>query len=362
MKADDITQLRLRIQHLSAPAFSNPADLVEYMGAVQAQDYTGAKWAVGQRLMGGTDQLIEKSFTNGDIIRTHVMRPTWHFVSPKDIRWMLELTAPRVQMLTAFHHRQFKLDKDKFLKCEKALIKALGGGKQLMRNEVEQALQNAGIETNEQRFIHIMMQMELIGLVCSGGRQGKQFTYALLDERVPVTNNIERNEALAALAERYFTSHGPATLKDYVWWSGLTVADAKKGLEIVKNKLANLVFDGNTYWYSEPASDSKSKSSSCLLLPNYDEYVVGYKDRGTTIKSSDINKADPRGTIFNNTILINGRIIGIWKHNFRSDKVMLEIIPFNPLTKVNEAAIRSAAKRYTRFLGLKNFELQPAGK
>jgi len=354
--AFNIPQLRLQNQHLADPVFKNPADIVRYMGAIQAQDYAGVVWAIGQRLQGASQNIIEKAFTDGDIIRTHVMRPTWHFVSPHDIRWMLELTAPRIQAIAGTRHRQLSLDKDIFLQCEKALVNALSGGQQLARADLGDVLQKAGINTDEQRFIHIMMQMELIGLVCSGGRQGKQFTYSLLEERVPKTKTISRDEALATLAQRYFTAHGPATLQDYAWWSCLTVTDAKAGLEMIKAQLVSHIFEGSTYWFAE-SSQTPTKSNAAFLLPNYDEYIVSYKDRSAAIKSADIDKADPRGTIFNNTIVVNGRIMGTWKRGFRKNTMMISISPFAKLSKANNAAITAAAKRYTKFLGLKDFEL-----
>jgi hypothetical protein len=356
MTVADIRERRLLNQHLASPIFTNPADVVYHMGAIQAQDYAGAKWAIAERLQGATDTLIEKAFTDGDIIRTHVMRPTWHFVHPKDIRWMLELTSARVQATASTYHKQFQLDHKVFLICEKALSQAMAG-KQLMRDEVADVLQQAGIATNELRFIHIMMQMELIGLVCSGGRQGKQFTYALLDERVPATKAIDRQGALAALTERYFTSHGPATLQDYVWWSGLTVVDAKAGLEMMKDKLISEISDRTIFWFTERLDVPESKTPTVFLLPNYDEYIVSYKDRSATIESTDINKADPRGTIFNHTIIINGRISAIWKRTIATNKIDIQIIPFKPLSKVNQSAITSAAKRYAKFLGVKNINL-----
>lgn len=355
MTGFNILQQRLQNQHLVSPVFKDPADIVKYMGAIQAQDYAGAKWAIAQRLQGATDDIIEKAFTSGDIIRTHLMRPTWHFVSPQDIRWMMALTAPRVLALIAFRQRYLELNNNIFFLCEKVISAALQGGKQLARKELVSILQRAGIVTDEQRFIHIMMQMELISLVCSGGRQGKQFTYALLDERVPLVKTIDRNEALATLAERYFTAHGPATLQDFVWWSGLSVTDAKAGLEMIRHKLASEVAEGNTYWFAEQHYDSKSKPDVAYLLSNYDEYTVSYKDRSAVIAVKDIDKADPRGTIFNYTILINGRIVGIWKRSFRKNSVVLEIMPFNPLSKTNNTAIAAAAKRYTKFLGMKDF-------
>ncbi|HEY9001162.1 MAG TPA: winged helix DNA-binding domain-containing protein [Mucilaginibacter sp.] len=357
MTIAEIRELRLLNQHLASPVFTQPADLVYYMGAIQSQDYAGAKWAIAQRLKGATDKTIEDAFTNGDIIRTHVMRPTWHFVHPKDVRWVIQLTAPRVMTIAGTQHRQHQLDHIVFSKSEKAILKVIEGGKQLTRDEIAEALEQAGVATNEQRFIHIMMQMELIGLVCSGGRKGKQFTYALLDERVPATKPFDKQEALVALAERYFTSHGPATLQDYVWWSGLTVIDAKAGLEAIKHKLTSAELNGNIYWFAEQQNLSKSKSPATFLLPNYDEYIVSYKDRSATIAASDVNKADPRGTIFNHTIVVNGKVIGIWKRFIGKSKVDIELIPFQPLSKANQTAIEAAAKRYAKFLQLKDFTI-----
>lgn len=357
MTVSDIRELRLINQHLGSPRFTQPADLVYYMGAVQAQDYAGAKWAIAQRLKGASDKTIEDVFTNGDIIRTHVMRPTWHFVHPRDVRWMIQLTAPRVMTIAGTQHRQHQLDHIVFSKSEKAILQAMEGGKQLTRNEIADALEQAGVATDEQRFIHIMMQMELIGLVCSGGRQGKQFTYALLDERVPATQPFDKQEALVALAGRYFTAHGPATLQDYIWWSGLTVADAKTGFEAVKHKLTSAALNDNTYWFIGQENLTKSKSPSAFLLPNYDEYIVSYKDRSATISTADLNKADPRGTIFNHTVVVNGKIIGIWKRTIRKTKVDIELTPFQPLSKANNAAIATAAKRHAKFLGLKDFTM-----
>lgn len=357
MKAIDLTQQRLINQHLASPVYHDPAEIVYHMGAIQAQDFAGAKWAIAQRLQGATDAVIEKAFTDGDIIRTHVMRPTWHFVHPKDIRWMLELTAPRIQALAGFRHRQLKLDAPIFSKCEKTLTKVLSGNKQLSRDEIAAALQQAGIATDEQRFVHIMMQMELIGLVCSGGRQGKQFSYTLLDDRVPSVKPLDRQDALAVLAERYFISRGPATLQDYVWWSGLTVADAKAGLEMVKDKLISETLDKATYWFAKRSDVPKSKVPAALLLPNYDEYIISYKDRSAAINMAHINKADPRGTIFNHTVVINGRITATWKRSFTKNRVDIEVTPFSVLSKANHAAINAATKRYVKFLGLSDFKL-----
>jgi len=354
----DILSLRLRNQHLSQSQFSKPAEIVKWLGAVQAQDYAGAKWALGQRLKNCSDETIEKAFTIGDIIRTHVLRPTWHLVAPEDLRWMTELTSARIQGIAGTQYRQHQLDHAVFSTCEKTIQRTLEGGKQLMRNDIAAALQQAGVATDEQRFIHIMMQMELIGLVCSGGRVGKQFTYALVDERVAPTQPLSKDEALGILAERYFTAHGPATLQDFAWWSGLTVADAKAGLEMIKHNLINCDFEGAKYWLTQPADDVHGKSGKAYLLPNYDEYIVSYRDRSATIREKDVSQADPRGTIFNHTFVINGKIEGIWKRDLGKNKLSVEIIPFRSLSKAASGALEAAAGRYAKFLGLKTSELK----
>src|SRR5438270_2674002 len=227
----DIAQRRLHNQHITRRTLETPEALVEWLGAVQAQDYAAAKWALGLRLPGVTDDDIEQAFTGGTILRTHVMRPTWHFVSSADIRWLLALTAPRVHAANAYWYRRVGVDETTVGHSMDVLANALQGGKQLTRDELASALKLAGIVTEgEQRVTYIVMRAELDGLICSGARRGKQFTYALLAERAPHPRMLARDEALAELTMRYFMSHGPAAIRDFVWWSGLTAADAKAGL------------------------------------------------------------------------------------------------------------------------------------
>ena len=251
MTKRDIAQQRLHNQHITHRTFGKPGDVVEWLGAVQAQDFAAAKWAVGLRSCGMTDDDVEQAFADGAILRTHVMRPTWHFVSPADIRWILALTAPRVNAVNASWYRRLELDDALFSWSNAVLAKALQGGKQLIRAELVSVLKLAGIATDDLlRFTAIMMRAELDGIVCSGARRGRQFTYALLDERAPQARMLDRDEALAELARRYFTSHGPATLQDFVWWSGLTGADARAGLEMVTSQLMREVVDGQVYWFA----------------------------------------------------------------------------------------------------------------
>jgi hypothetical protein len=244
-----IAYQRLNNQLITHQKFEKADDVVNWLCAVQAQDYAAAKWALGLRVHNSTDTFIEQAFNNGTILRTHILRPTWHFVSPADIRWMLALTAPRVIATCAYYYRTLGLDDTVFDQCNRAMAKALQGGKHLTRAELASVLQQVGIATdNLQRLGQIIMRAELDGIICSGARRGKQFTYALLDERASQARILDREESLAELAGRYFMSHGPATQQDFVWWSGLTVADAKAGLGTITSQLMHEVIDSQTYW------------------------------------------------------------------------------------------------------------------
>lgn len=352
----DINLLRLQNQHLAEPQFTKPADIVRWLGAVQAQDYGGAVWAIGQRLKGATAESIEQAFNKGEIIRTHVLRPTWHFAAPEDARWMLDLTAKRIRMHTAARLRFLELNDAIFEKCTSIITRLLEGGKQLARTEIAAALKQGGVVTNEHSLIHITLELELQQLICSGGREGSQLTYALLDERVPKTKMLTRDEALVKLTQRYFSSHGPATLQDFAWWSGLTIEECKKGIEECKDGLKCIPDGANKYWFGAE-TEHTSKSPKALLLPNYDEYIVSYKDRSSTIDAKHIDKTDPRGTLFNNTLIINGKIVGTWKKAFKKDMVIIEVTPFKPLSKAALKAVNAAAKRYAKFLGMKGYQL-----
>src|SRR6266568_1460947 len=347
----DIAHQRLHNQLITQPMFEKPGDVVQWLGAVQAQDYAAAKWALGLRLQDVTDNDIEQAFADGAILRTHVMRPTWHFVSPADIRWVLALTAPRVNALNAQYYRRLELDDATFTRSNAALAKALRGGKQLTRSQLVPVLQQAGIATdNILRFTYIIMRAELDGIICSGARRGKQFTYALLDERAPQARTLDRDEALYELAGRYFTSHGPATLQDFVWWSGLTVADARTGLEMVTSQLMHEVIDSQTYWRSASTPPANDLSQIVYLLPNFDEYTVGYTDRSAIIDASDAEKFNTRGNVLNPIIVLNGRVVGTWKRTMNKDAVILTPSLFTPLNEAETRALDESANRYGTFL------------
>ena len=264
----NIAHQRLLNQQIALQTFQKPDEVVRWLGAVQAQDYAAAKWAVAQRTKGITDSAVDQALDKGEILRTHVMRPTWHFVAPEDIRWLLELTAPRVHSANAYQYRRLELDKTIFKRRNAALTKVLRDGQHLTRAELASVLQQAGIEVNDLlRVTYLILSAELDGILCSGARRGKQFTYALLDERVPTVKTLSREEALAELTRRYFTGHGPASEEDFVWWSGMTRADVRSGIEMVKQQLGHDVVNGRTYWFAASMTTAKVNRQAAYLLP-----------------------------------------------------------------------------------------------
>lgn len=349
----DILRYRLGNQQLIHSNFSHPEEVVSWLGAVQSQDYQAAIWALGLRLPHTTAEQIDQAFDEGKILRTHVMRPTWHFVHPSDIRWLLKLTAPRVHAISKYYYGRLDLDEKIFHQCTTILIKLLKGHHYLTRSEIATEFRKARIEAVTMRFAFIIIYAELEGIICSGPRRGKQFTYALLSERAPQAKELDRDEALAELTKRYFTSHGPATMKDFAWWSGLTAADAKKGLELNKNKLIHEEIDNKTFWLSPDATPAKDIEKTAYLLPNYDEYTIAYKDRSAFIDDNSAKGIDSRGNIiFNNSIVIDGKIVGGWRRVIQKGSIMLSWHAFRPLSPEEKQIFKNAAERYGEFLGM----------
>ena len=350
----DIPQYRLHNQLLSQSNLTEPGQVVSRLGAVQSQDYAGAKWALAIRKKDATsDSALDRAFNEGKILRTHILRPTWHFVDPQDICWMLALTAPRVHATNAFMYRQLELDRAILRKSYQVLEKALRDGKKLTRSELGSVFEKAGIVAEGQRLGYFMMAAELDGIICSGARRGKQFSYALLAERAPHAKTLERDEALAELTLRYFATRGPATLHDFTWWSGLTMADAKNGIEMVKSQFEREVLDGKTYWLDRSVSPIKAKSPSIHLLPNYDEYFIGFKDRSAIGKLvSPLRPEDNSVALNAHIVILDGQIAGGWRRTIKKDVVVIEWKPITELTERQLQGVLAAADRYGKFLGL----------
>ncbi len=354
MPRPDIARQRLINQGLVRPTSKTVADVVARLGAVQAQDYAASKWGIAQRSSGLTDAQMEKEIDNGSIVRTHVLRPTWHFVAAADIGWMLALTAPRVHAANAYWYRWLEVDDAVARRSRGVIEKALGEGKHLTRVELGHALTSAKIQiANPTRLACIVMRAELDGLICSGARRGKQFTYALLEERVARPAALERDTALFELARRYFTTRGPATVDDFAWWSGLTKADSKRGVEAAAAHLEHESIDGRSYWF--PAGERRVRISGLLvhLLPNFDEYFIGLKDRSALAERLKSSGVKPRTTLLVGYFLaINGQMVGGWRRTIVGRKVVVEPKPLVRLSAGERRAVEVAARKFGRFLEL----------
>ena len=351
MKTSDILKLRLYNSGLSNSPFKSAADVVSNSGAVQAQDFTAAKWALGLRIKNSTDEDIEKAFNDGTILRIHVMRPTWHFILPEDIRWMLQVTAPRVKSLLANYNRKLGLDDTLFARSNAAIVKALEGQTYLTRQELKAVVADRGIKTDVQRLAHIMTRAELDGLICSGPRRGKQFTYALLDERVGGSGRPYREQSPAELALRYFTSHGPAQLKDFSWWSGLTQKDAGAALDKIKSGLNTATLNEKTYWFCPYEEITIPDSPSALLLSVYDEYTIAYKDRSDVSEARYIERMISLGNALTAVIVLQGSVAGTWHKSMKENSVEIRLNAYRKLDVAEEEAVESEVARYGKFVG-----------
>jgi len=347
----DLTHQRLHNQFITRPTFQKPGDVVRWFGAVQAQDYLGALWAVGLRMENATEAGVEQAIADRAIVRTWPMRGTLHFVAPEDVKWMVKLLALRGAALRGkWLFDNFGLDEAEFARSKDALVNAMQGGKQLQRRNAYHVLEEAGISTAAQRGLHILGHMAREGLICFGPREGKQTTFVLVDEWVPQAKELERDEALAEISRRYFTSHGPATLQDFAWWSGLPVRDARAGLESVKSEFVQEVVDGKTYWLSPSTQTAEEASPTAHLLPAYDEYTVAYTDRSAVLDPAHAIEA--RGGILNPVIVVDGKAVGLWKRTYLKDSVAITLQPFSTLSDAEYQAIAEAANRFGRFLNM----------
>lgn len=353
MNPSDISALRLHNQQILSTNFKTTKELVGWIGAMQAQDYNQAKWAIGVRLPHLTEAQIESEFNSGEIIRTHLMRPTWHFVSANDIYWLLELTAKQIKSAMKSRNRDLGLTEAVFKKSQEILLKALEGNHSKTREELSKLLIQAGISTDKNRLSHILMEAEIDRIVCSGGIREKKQTYALLAERVPEKKTFSKEEALALLAKKYFTSHGPATLPDFIWWSGLPVADARKALEMNKSSLISEMIGADTYWFSDSINLPTSPPDSVFLLPAFDEYLISYKNRSAAITADHHTKAISNNGIFWPVIVVNGQISGLWKRTIKKDTVIIELDHFRPHNKKEIGLIEKAVESFGHFSGMK---------
>ncbi len=350
MIISDIIQHRLYNHHIYQHSFKKPDALVAWLGAVQAQDYTGAKWSVGLRLPSATAKEIEDAFSDKKIVRTWALRGTLHIISSSDVWWLLELLGPVVIGRNAALFRKQELDDSTFKKINAVIKKIMSGGNQFTRKELFAKLEEHKISTAGLRGSHILYKAALEKIICLGTLSGKQETYTLLEEWLPKPASISRDEALRELARRYFQSHGPATLQDFGWWSGLSAADSKIGFDLIKKALDHTIVEDKSYWFFQSEITTK-KQTQAILLQGYDEYFVGYKDRSIVLDQKHKKSVEP-GNGFSPVVIVDGQIKGTWRRTIKKDNVSIETNFFSPLNAAQKEAVVFAGEQYRAFLNM----------
>jgi Winged helix DNA-binding domain len=353
----DIARYRLVNQQIAVSKCQKPADVVSSLGAMQAQDYLGTLWAIGLRLPVATERDVELAIADRTIIRTWPLRGTLHFVAAADVHWLLELMAHRIISTANLRFERYGLDSAVLARIRKVLVKALQGSQQLTREEIYAVLERARISVEGQRGYHILWRMGVDRIICFGTRRGKQATFTLFDEWAPQVRKLDRDAALAELASRYFVGHGPATLQDFVWWSGLKVSDAKAGLAMAKSRLESLTVNDTVYWVSPETPSLSRRAPMVHLLPGFDEYLLGYRDRSASLDPTDAQKVQAGSNgVFLGTIVVNGTVAGTWKRELKKNGARITTNFFRPMTRAEEGALEKAISRYCGFVEPKALE------
>jgi Winged helix DNA-binding domain len=348
-----VAHRRLHNLRITSPTLESPEDVLRWLGAVQSQDYPGGKWGIGQRVTGITDATLDQAFAAGKLLRTHVLRPTWHFVLPDDIRWLLELTGPRILATNAHYSRQFGVH-DALADGQRVIAKALERGDHLTRKEIQAALHQAGISAHGLGLAYVLMHAELNAVICSGPLRGKQHTYALVEDRAPHAQRLGRDEALATLTRRYFRSHGPATPNDFAWWSSLTVTETRRGLEMLGSEIEHEAIDGQTYWFAPDEPPPRAPSPSLYLLQGYDEYFVGYSGESKAVLdlSNAARSQAQSSSAPTHVIVLDSQVVGRWQRQVDNAAVRIKTELYVPLDANGEAALAAQVDAYGRFLQL----------
>jgi hypothetical protein len=352
MTPTQVVQRRLVAQRISATSFTRPVEVVAWLGAMQAQDYLGALWAVGLRLAPAREQDIEHALADRSIVRTWPMRGTLHFVAAADARWIINLLAPQIVARTARRIRDLGLDDATLSRARRVLVRRLGDGKPLARRAVYEALERGRISTAGQRGIHILWRLAHDCVLCFGPRENKQQTFVLFDAWLPGAKARPREEALADLACRYFTGHGPATVADFAWWSGLRPSDASLAVHLAGGRLEKETLGSRAVWFVRSAPPRQAKRPGAYLLPAFDEFAVGYTDRSAVLDPAHVKRVNAGGGILKPIIVVDGRVVGTWQRRFARGAVVFTPDPFVDLPETKAQAVRAAFRRYADFLGV----------
>ncbi len=357
MNSDNISTLRSINQHIAGTKFKTAKEVAGWMGALQAQDYSMSKLALGIRLQNATESAINNEIDSGDIIRCHLLRPTWHLVSSDDIYWILDLTAPQIKGAMKYRDKQLGLNENILNKCNNIIEKALRDFNHKTREELINELVRADVDVGNNRASHILVRAEIEGLICSGKQKGGKPTYAILGEWVPEHRRTYRDEALKELARRFFKSRGPATLQDFSWWSGLSSADSKLALELNRSQLISEQFENQTYWIAGYPQEQNTELNEIFLLPAYDEFIISYRDRRSSLSFIDHKKVISTNGIFYPTILYRGQVVGTWTRKIKNDIIILRINLFNGGSRNLTRILTDSAALYSGFIN-KRVELE----
>lgn len=349
-----IAESRLKRQFLvGASPHRNANDIVRALCAVQSQDFAGAKWALAMRSDGLNEAAVDAAFDRGDIVRTHVLRPTWHFIAPEDLGWMQALTGHRVARILTSYNVRLGFTPAVLRKGIDVITKSLAENVALTRAELKAYLDRARINTDgTQRLAHVVMQAEVEGLICSGPQKGKQSTYALVSERVKKSRLLEGDEALHELTLRYFASRAPATNHDFSWWSGLTVAECTRGIAMTGKELEKITLNDKTYVVPQDFELPSKINSAAHLLPNYDEYFIGFKDRSAIGERLGHNVLVTGGNaLIAHVVAIDGQLVGGWKRSSENGKTLLKFELMLKLSRKERSNLNLAIKRFSDYTG-----------
>jgi hypothetical protein len=347
---DAVLRSRIFTQRLAGPKLSRPEDVVRLLVAVQSQECAHGFWSVGMRTRGSAYVDVQSAFDEGRILRTHMLRTTWHFVTPEDIRWILAETSPRVLVAFGSSFRQHGLDDRAQRKTGDLVVEMLEGGVYLTRKEIGAELERHGVPTAGQRLAYIVMSAELRGLICSGPMRGAQHTYAVLDERVPPGLTYEADEALTEIAVRFFAGHGPASLRDLTRWSSLTVADAKTAIAAAEgDRLDSREVDGQTLWFDPAARKPRKMALSAYLLPLYDEAMLTYPRLSFPVAPGHPHPPDM--DLFIGSVIVGERNVGTWRRTIVGRRLTIQTDLAPGLGEEHRAAVKSAVDQLSVFLG-----------
>lgn len=347
-----IARLRLAAQRLAASRARSPLETTRWMLALQGQDFPGVKWSVALRTEAATEQDVEAGLVAGQLVRSWPMRGTLHLVAAEDLPWMLGLTAARSTASAAPRRAMLGITETEIERARDAAVAALTGGRSLGRSELLAAIEAAGVSTAGQRGYHLLWFIAQTGTIVLAGLDGRGQAYALLHEWVREPRRFDRDEALGELARRYFASHGPATVADLVRWSGLTVRDVRLGLAAAGDALTTIDVEGTAYHLAPETLDAALPSGVVLLLPGFDEYVLGYGDRSAALAPEHRDAIVPGGNgMFMPTIAVDGEVVGTWRRKLTSRELVVEPAPFDRLSSTERDGVAAAADRYGRFLG-----------